>query len=144
MCTWVWKMCYFFNGLVTTDKVYRKYSTILPCAAAINLFPLLKRRRLIEIQRRHMNLHFNIYKFIGAISLEYLFRPFPTKIEHRSTTSCIDFRAFFKFDCLGQWKINSWSLELVNYSLLYLFTLFTQSNIQSMFMFQGDEINVDA
>ena len=39
-------------GMVTTDKVYRKYSTILPCAAAINLFPFIKRRRLIEKQRR--------------------------------------------------------------------------------------------
>ena len=34
--------------MVTTDKVYRKYSTILPCAAAINLFPFLKQRRLVE------------------------------------------------------------------------------------------------
>ena len=33
-------MCYPFKGRVTTDKVYRKYLTILPCAAAINLFPL--------------------------------------------------------------------------------------------------------
>ena len=45
--TWVWKMCYPFKSLVTTDKVHRKYSTILPCAAAINLFPFLKRRRLV-------------------------------------------------------------------------------------------------
>ena len=52
LCTGVLKMCYSFEGLVTTDKVYRKYSSILPCAAAINLFPLLKRRRLIEKQRR--------------------------------------------------------------------------------------------
>ena len=41
------KMCYPFDGLVTTDKVYRKYLTILPCAGAINLFPFLKRRRLV-------------------------------------------------------------------------------------------------
>ena len=42
LCTWSWKMCYPFKGLVTTDKVYRKYSTILPCAATINLFPVSK------------------------------------------------------------------------------------------------------
>ena len=35
-------MCYPFKGLVTTDKVYRKYSTIMPCATTINLFPVSK------------------------------------------------------------------------------------------------------
>ena len=39
-------MCYPFKGLDTTDKFYRKYSIILTCAAAINLFPVQKRRRL--------------------------------------------------------------------------------------------------
>ena len=34
--------CSPFNGPVTTDKVYRKYLAILPCAAAINPFPVKK------------------------------------------------------------------------------------------------------
>ena len=36
-------MCYPFEGLVTTDKVNRKYLTVLPCAAAMNLFPVLNK-----------------------------------------------------------------------------------------------------
>ena len=39
--------CEQYNGLVPTDTVCRKYSSILPCAAATNLFPFLKRRRLV-------------------------------------------------------------------------------------------------
>ena len=31
-----------FNGPVTPDKINRKYLAILPCAAAINPFPVQK------------------------------------------------------------------------------------------------------
>ena len=34
--------CSPFNRLVTTDKINRKYLAILPCAAAINPFPVKK------------------------------------------------------------------------------------------------------
>ena len=39
MAVWVVR-CEQYNGPVPTDKVYRKYSTILPCAAAVNLYPV--------------------------------------------------------------------------------------------------------
>ena len=34
--------CEQCNGLVPTDKVYRKYLAILPCDAAANPFPVKK------------------------------------------------------------------------------------------------------
>ena len=34
--------CEQCNGLVSTDKVCRKYWAILPCVEAINLFPVKK------------------------------------------------------------------------------------------------------
>ena len=34
--------CSPFNGPVTTDKINRKYLAILPCADAINPFPVKK------------------------------------------------------------------------------------------------------
>ena len=40
-------MCYFFNGLVAIDKVYRKYLAILPCVAAVNLYPAKKEDDLL-------------------------------------------------------------------------------------------------
>ena len=33
--------CCPVNGPITTDKVHRKYSATLPCAAAINPFPVM-------------------------------------------------------------------------------------------------------
>ena len=34
--------CEQYNGLVPTDKVYRKYLGILPCDVAANIFPVKK------------------------------------------------------------------------------------------------------
>ena len=34
--------CEQCNGLVSTDKVCRKYLAILPCVVAVNLFPVQK------------------------------------------------------------------------------------------------------
>ena len=34
--------CEQYDGLVPTDKVYRKYLAILPCAVAVNPYPVTK------------------------------------------------------------------------------------------------------